>query len=53
MCIRDRSFALLNYIKGEGDPPLVTVKNNKLKLIDISKEKLAELIDDKLKEIEK
>ena len=31
------AFALLNYLKGQGDAPLITVKNNKLTLTNISK----------------
>lgn len=44
------AFALLGYLKGEGDEPLTTVKGNKLNLRNITKEELA----DKLKiELEK
>lgn len=42
------SFALLNYLKGQGDEPLITVRNNKLTLKDINKVELAKLIEEKL-----
>jgi len=47
------AFALINYLKGQGDPPNVTVRNNKLTLKNISKENLAELLDTKLSKINK
>jgi hypothetical protein len=47
------SFALLNYLKGEGDSPAITVRNNKLTLQNISKEELAKKIEEKLAEIKK
>jgi hypothetical protein len=47
------SFALLNYLKDQGDSPLITVKNNKLTLQNITKEELAEIIEKKLAEIKK
>ena len=45
------SFALLNYLNGEGDPPSITVRNNKLSLSNINKEEFAELLEKKLKDI--
>ncbi|MBI1930959.1 MAG: hypothetical protein HYS24_00285 [Ignavibacteriales bacterium] len=42
------SFALLNYLKGQGDEPSITVRNNKLTLKGISKVNLAKLIEEKL-----
>ncbi|MBK7105325.1 MAG: hypothetical protein IPH62_08575 [Ignavibacteriae bacterium] len=45
------SFALLNYLKGQGDEPLITVRNNKLTLKDINKVELAKLIEEKLASI--
>ncbi|MCB0730591.1 MAG: hypothetical protein KDC88_06120 [Ignavibacteriae bacterium] len=47
------AFALLNFLRGQGDPPLVTVRNNKLTLANITKEELAELLEKKLEEIKK
>lgn len=47
------AFALLNFLRGHGDPPNITVRNNKLTLHNISKEKLANLLDAKLAEIKK
>ena len=47
------AFALLNYLKGQGDPPLVTVRNNKLTLQNISKDELAKKIEEKLVHIKK
>jgi hypothetical protein len=47
------AFALLNYLKGQGDPPNITIRNNKLTLNNISKEELANLLDAKLAEIKK
>lgn len=45
------SFALLNYLNGKGDPPLITVRNNKLTLQNITKKELAELLEKKLQNI--
>ncbi len=45
------SFALLNYLKGQGDEPLITVRNNKLTLKGINKVDLAKLIEEKLSAI--
>ena len=45
------AFALLNYLKGQGDAPLITVKNNKLTLTNISKIDLAKLLEEKLAEL--
>ncbi|MFZ1291482.1 MAG: hypothetical protein WAR79_15410 [Melioribacteraceae bacterium] len=42
------SFALLNFLKGQGDPPLISVKNNKLTLKDIKIAELAKIIEEKL-----
>jgi len=54
--INDRNrlaFALLNYLKGQGDSPAITVRNNKLTLHNISKDELAKKIEEKLAEIKK
>ncbi|MBK8944205.1 MAG: hypothetical protein IPM32_02940 [Ignavibacteriae bacterium] len=45
------SFALLNYLKGQGDEPFITVRNNKLTLKGINKVELAKLIEEKLASI--
>lgn len=45
------AFSLLNYLKGEGDPPLITVRNNKLTLQNITQAELAKKIEEKLREI--
>lgn len=45
------AFSLYKYLKGEGDEPLVTVKNNKLKIVGISEEQLTQKIDEELKKI--
>ena len=42
------SFALLNYLRGEGDPPNITIRNNKLTLKGISKEDLSKVIESKI-----
>ena len=47
------AFALLNYLKGEGDSPIITVRNNKLLLEKISKEELAQKIEEGLENIKK
>lgn len=47
------AFALLNYLKGEGDPPSITIRNNKLTLENITKEELANKIDKGLANIKK
>lgn len=47
------SFALLNYLKGQGDPPAITVRNNKLTIENISQSDLVKLIEDKLKDVQK
>jgi hypothetical protein len=47
------AFALLNFLRGQGDPPNITVRNNKLTLNNITKEKLSVLLDSKLAEIKK
>ena len=44
-------FALVNYLKGQGDPPDITVRNNKLSLKNITEKGLAELLELKIKEI--
>lgn len=44
------SFSLLNYIKGQGDPPNITIRNNKLHLKDTTQIELAKMIEEKLKE---
>lgn len=45
------SFALLNYVNEAGDPPLITIRNNKLTLQNTTKEELAKIIEEKLTEI--
>lgn len=45
------AFAILNYLKGNGDAPNITVRNNKLTLNNISETELAELIETKLIDI--
>jgi len=47
------AFALLNYLKGEGDSPIITVRNNKLTLEKITKEELAKKIEIGLADISK
>lgn len=44
-------FALVNYLKGQGDPPDITVRNNKLTLRDISEKGLAEILESKIQSI--
>lgn len=41
-------FMLVKYMKGEGDAPLITIKNAKLKLEGISETDLARKITDEL-----
>ncbi len=45
------SFALLNYLKKEGDPPAITVRNNKLTLENISKEDFIKLLEEKIAQL--
>lgn len=45
------SFALLNYLNGKGDPPLITVRNNKLTLNNCTEKELADKIEQKLSEL--
>jgi hypothetical protein len=45
------AFALLNYLNGHGDAPIITVRNNKLTLNNISEPELAKIIEAKLAEI--
>ncbi len=45
------AFSLLGYLRGEGDEPLITVKNNKLSLKNISNEELAKKIATELDKI--
>lgn len=45
------AFALLNYLNGHGDPPNITVRNNKLTLSNISQEELSKIIESKLSEL--
>lgn len=47
------SFALFNYLRGHGDSPAITVRNNKLSLKNISQADLAKLLETKLTEIKK
>ena len=47
------AFSLLNFLKGQGDAPLITVKNNKLTLNNISEVELAKILDSKIAELEK
>lgn len=42
------SFSLLNFLKGEGDPPGITIRNNKLHLKNTTQDELAKLIEKKL-----
>jgi hypothetical protein len=44
-------YSLYKYVKGEGDAPLITVRNTKLSLKGISVKDLAEKIDKELKTI--
>lgn len=45
------SFALLNYLNGEGDPPYITVRNNKLTLNNCTEKELAEKLEKKISEL--
>ena len=45
-------FNLYRYLTGEGDPPQVSVKSSKLKLVGITEKELAEKLSKDLKEIE-
>jgi len=45
------AFALLGYLKGEGDKPLTTVKSNKLNLKNITNEELADKLKNELDRI--
>ncbi len=45
------SFSLLNYLKGEGDPPDITIRNNKLHIKNTNQSELAKMIEDKLPEL--
>ncbi len=45
------AFSLYKYLKGEGDEPFITVKNNKLKIVGMSEEQLAQKIEEELKKI--
>lgn len=45
------AFSLIKYFKGEGDAPLMAVKTNKLKIVGITEEELANRIDEELKKI--
>lgn len=45
------AFSLIKYLKGEGDAPLMAVKTNKLKIVGITEEELANRIDEELKKI--
>lgn len=47
------SFALLNYLNGAGDPPSITIRNNKLTLQNITAADLSSVIEKKLAEIKK
>ena len=44
-------FDLYKFVIGEGDEPLVTIRNAKVKLQGISVEELAKLITDRLKSL--
>lgn len=45
------AFSLYKYLNGEGDEPLIAVKTNKLKIVGISAEELAQKIDEEIKKI--
>ncbi len=45
------SFSLLNYLNGHGDPPAITVRNNKLTIKDISSADLVKMLEEKLAEL--
>jgi hypothetical protein len=45
------SFALLNFIQGKGDPPNITVRNNKLTIEKITQSELIKIIEERLKQI--
>ena len=47
------SFAVLNYLNGKGDPPFITVRNNKLTLKNCTEKELADKLESKLSELNK
>ncbi len=44
-------YNLYKYMRGEGDAPVISVKNTKIKLVGISDKELAKKIDEDLKSI--
>ena len=44
-------YCLFKFMKGEGDPPKVTLRSAKIKVIGISIDELAQKIDAELKKI--
>lgn len=46
-------YALYKFMTGEGDEPLITVKNAKLKIVGISEIELSKKIETGLKEVQK
>jgi hypothetical protein len=44
-------YCLYKFVKGEGDAPEILVKSTKIKILDISKDELAERISEELKKI--
>ena len=47
------AFALLNYLNGAGDPPSITIRNNKLTLQNITAAELSSVLEKKLADIKK
>lgn len=45
------AFALLNYLNGAGDPPSITIRNNKLTLENITADELSSILEKRLSEI--
>ncbi len=45
-------FNLFRYLSGEGDPPEISVKSSKIKLVGITEKELAEKLSADLKELE-
>ena len=44
-------YCLFKFMKGEGDPPKVSLRSAKIKVVGISIDELAEKIDSELKKV--
>ncbi|OGU54872.1 MAG: hypothetical protein A2V66_00360, partial [Ignavibacteria bacterium RBG_13_36_8] len=47
------AFNLYNFVKGNGEPPRISIKTTKIKLVGITESELAKKLDEELQGIKK